>query len=238
MCISLPEPTNQLGQLIRRKMSEQGLTRKEIALALNYKNPHKGFARLDACLNHGESNPDFLGRLLRVLKVEQNELIQEAEKTSALLEQRARELMEIEQRLLEERERAAFTPHLWAQTTREGASPIFILALLNQNRYRRIDLVDGIETLPEQTQVELVGSAAKRHFESNKGFAGPFGAIHGYRFQQSFDVGLNLSTDGRVIDRNAGRLFVPKFELFTRKRRIDPLLRHLLDDTGDERKGI
>jgi hypothetical protein len=216
---------NPLGELIRRTAPEQRLTRKAIALGLNYKNLHKGYLRFDQCIQHGWFNPDFLERLGKVIVFDPKELAEAVAQNTALLQQRAKELMEKEQKESEEEcakeevhERTTFTPHLWAKVEREPGRPIFVAALTGQNRWRRVDLPDGIEKMPERQQIELIRNAARRDFVNKEGSAGPFAEILGYHYRHSFDESWLLNTNGEVLDRNAGRVTVWKYTLGLRRK--------------------
>jgi hypothetical protein len=106
-----------------------------------------------------------------------------------------------------------FVPHLWAVTEHRIGRPIFLVAIAGQDRYRRVDLPDGITHMSDEARVRLIRSAAKRHFHEKKGDAGPFGKIVGYIYRCTNDEGWNLTTSGELIDRNAGRVFVGQYRL-------------------------
>jgi hypothetical protein len=110
-------------------------------------------------------------------------------------------------------ERAKFSPHLWAVTEHKIGRPIFLVAIVGQNRFRRVDLPDGIEAMSEQQQIEVIRHAAKRHFEQTSGDAGPFGKILGYWYRHASDQSWLLNTEGEVLDRNAGQVYVGKYTL-------------------------
>ena len=207
----LPARRNLLGKLILEKMEEQCLSRKQIAPLLGYKNPHKGFVRLDDCINHGRFTADFLERISRVLTFDPPELQRACKQNAAFLDEQERELTKIRQRekekqLAEEEahERATFTPHLWAITEHKIGHPIFLIAIAGQDRYRRVDLPDGIEKMADEQQVEVIRNAARRHFNQIKGSAGPFGRILGYWYRHAYDQSWLIATTGGVVHRNGG----------------------------------
>jgi len=221
------ELTNPLGDLIEKKAREQGLTRKAIVVRLGYKNHQKGYLRFDQCINDGQFTEDFLERLQRVLNFDQVELDDAIKRTIAILRRRAKELAEIDRREaeklaaeIEARGRANFQPHLWVVPERSVPSSIFVVAWTGPDFSRRVDLPDGIETLSEQQQCDLIRSAARRHFREKQGCAGPFGKILGYVYRPTFDEGWNLTHDGEVLDRAAGRIIVGRCELRIKGRTI------------------
>jgi hypothetical protein len=116
-------------------------------------------------------------------------------------------------RLVIQNRMSTFMPHLWASVEHEVAQPIFLIAIVGQDHYRRVDLADGIERLPEKQQVELVASAARRHFDRNQGNAGPFGTIVGYVYHPDYDHGWTLNTKGELVNRNAGRVRRGEYKL-------------------------
>jgi hypothetical protein len=126
---------------------------------------------------------------------------------------------EEEQRIREDAaERASFSPHLWAMVEHEIGHPIFLVALVGQDTYRRIDLPEGIEKMNDKQQATLVGRIARIHFIQKRGDAGPFGKIVGYVYRHTFDEGWNLTTYGQIIDRAAGRVVVGKYTLSLKKK--------------------
>lgn len=104
-------------------------------------------------------------------------------------------------------------PHLWAVTEHEIGEPIFVVAIVGQDRYRRVDLPDGVNLLSYEQQAALVRRAAKRHFERVRGNAGPFGEIFGYWYRYVRDQSWLISTEGEVICRNAGHVTVAQYTL-------------------------
>jgi hypothetical protein len=106
-----------------------------------------------------------------------------------------------------------FVPHLWAVTERQIGEPIFLVSILGEDRFRRVDLPDGVNLLSYEQQAALVRRAAKRHFEQTRGDAGPFGNIFGYWYRHAFDQSWLISTEGEIICRNAGHVTVAQYTL-------------------------
>lgn len=223
-----PKSTNPLGQLIVASANAEGFSRKEIVARLGYRNINKGYLRFDNCIRNGYFTPDLLERPGRVLELDRIQLSRAVEETRVLLAQQGKELAAIlrqqaERAAAEEeaRERASFRPHLWVMGERETPSPIFVVAICGQDRFRRVPLSEGIAALPDAEQADVICRAAARHFVGRSGSAGPFGNIVGFVYRRTFDEGWNLSADGTVIDRTAGRVIVGKAALFLKTTRTE-----------------
>jgi hypothetical protein len=209
---------NPLAELICRQAASQDLSRKDIAIGLGYKDFQKGFRRFDQCIATGYAPADFLARLTKVLKFDRGELHQAVQQSVAILEHHARQVAEEERAQEEERGRAGFTPHLWASVEKEFPRPIFLIAIAGADRYRRVDLPDGIVTMTEPQQLALIRAAATRHFADVGGNAGPFGAITAYAYRRTFDESWGVTTFGQVVNRNGGTIFVPKYTLSLKRQ--------------------
>lgn len=226
---------NPLGELILRRGAEQGFGRKKIAVRLNYKNPNKGFLRLDQLLQHGYSNPNLLERLRCLLQLDPLELTTAVSQTEAILRAEALELQQKHQQKSkqaaeeeERRERASFKPHLWVVAERKVPSPIFVVAIFGEECFRHVSLPDNIESASEADQQKLIQRAAIKHFRQKGGSAGPFGRIIGYLFCRTFDQAWRLNIHGEVVDYNAGRVHRGKYSLQLKgnpKKDLAPMLK-------------
>ena len=106
-----------------------------------------------------------------------------------------------------------FRPHLWIIPEREIPSPIFVVAIFGEERFRRVNLPEAIATLPENLREKIVSHAASSHFTSSGGQAGPFGKIVGYFYRRTFDQSWRLNVKGEVLHRNGGSVPVAKCTL-------------------------
>ncbi len=212
---------NPLGALILKRAFEQSLGRKEIAARLNYKNPNKGFFRLDQLLKHGYSNPDLLERLQCVLALDSVELAGALSRTDVILQKQAEELEEkarwqSKQAALEEEKLARFhfKPHLWVVPENSVPSPRFVVAICGEEYFRRVPLLDNVDAVSPIGQEEIIREAAVRHFTGSKGRAGPFGRITGYLFRRTFDESWRLNTHGQVVSRIGGNICLGNYHLY------------------------
>jgi len=114
--------------------------------------------------------------------------------------------------------RQRFTPHLWVIPERKIPSPIFVVAVFGEERFRRVNLPDGILTLSENLQEKIISQAASFHFASSSGQAGPFGKILGYIYRRSFDQSWRLNDKGQLLNRHSGPVPVTKYTLSLKGR--------------------
>jgi len=212
---------NPLGALILKRAFEQGLGRKEIATRLNYKDPNKGFFRLDQLLKSGWSNPDLLQRLQRILAIDSAELADALSQTEVILRKEAEELEEKDrwqshQAVLEPERLARFNfkPHLWVLPENSVPCPLFLVAICGEEHFRRISLPDTIDAVSPVRQEKLIREAAVRHFTQSEGRAGPFGRITGYLFRRTFDESWRLNIHGQVVSRTGGRVSLGSYHLY------------------------
>jgi hypothetical protein len=216
----LNEASNALAELISRRAREQRLTRQEIALRLGYKNINKGFTRFDQLFRFGLSTPDLLERLRLILAIDAAELAGAAAATGSMLRAQAKKFAgqkheETQRAITRERFLAQqrFTPHLWVIPEREIPSPIFVVAIFGEERFRRVNLPETIATLPEKVQEKIISEAACSHFSSTGGRAGPFGKILAYLYRRTFDQSWRLNPKGEVLHRSGGSVPVAKCRL-------------------------
>ena len=97
--------------------------------------------------------------------------------------------------------RAAFKPHLRAETARTRPEPLFIAALIGTARLRHVPIPDQAWQLDAEHRDALVKRAILDHYQTQHGCIASFGEIAGYvlvllvGYQVDFGIPFDLNGD-------------------------------------------
>lgn len=191
--------------LIVQRMEQLGLDRRGLGLRMSGHNKAKLFRQLDRALVPGEySTRTFCAWLATALELGQP-LVVAAYMESLDFRAHNLELRIDADRADEERRlREMFKPHLWViperETTRTRAQGLRVAI----EAYRRVDLPATMTTRPHEKQKFLVKARVQQHLEATQGRAGPFGAICGYRYYDTYDSFWEVDTCGELGARRFG----------------------------------
>jgi hypothetical protein len=167
-------------------MTELGLSRGEFAKRLGYKNIAKGIRRIDdLCEGNIEGTKQFIEVLPQALETS-------AEIVTLAPDQTVREIELAEQQKAEARDkiwRENFRPHAIILTERTVPSPIFVAAIIGNEKLLRIDL-DAT-----QGPVSFVRQVLDRLPEGVPAFGKPIGFVINY----SPDQAIRFDSNGQPI---------------------------------------
>lgn len=170
-----------LSMFIKQRMAEVPLTRKEIVMAMNYKNPSNGYCNFDKWIR-GEDIPlhqeDKLASAIQVSRKELDAAIDETYIAFAKNKLIAR----IEDR---SKGREAFKPYITAMCQRRVPSPIFVGCCTHNLRFIQLEKSD-IE-LPYFEFKALIKNKIQAHFEKNLGGVAGFGYFTHYVLRLDYD---------------------------------------------------
>lgn len=173
-------------------MKARGVTRRDVVPQLGYPNIREAYARFDAlAADNVLADPTILSRLARVLD------LREEDRSS--LWSKDEELDTLAQIRMHQqgvaKDRANFVPHLWRLHERSRPEPIFVVALTGVERWKRVDLPNGIRNRPLNEQFDLVRTVIREDVASAT--RGLFGQIAGYVYRHSYSIGFRFDREGR-----------------------------------------
>jgi len=189
---------NPLATFIALRMEELGYTRSDVAARMGYSDRGKAFRVFDACLLRGRADdPIFRERLAAALKVTSQQLNEALKQAYLKWAERQAE----EQLTVEISQQASFIPHLWAEAERKVPSPIFVVAMCGERRFRETPLPPDLNERSFEQQKALVVAAALAFRRSMNGCAGPFGRITGFEYRYAYGHCWKISVDGEFKEQ-------------------------------------
>jgi|GEM_PF-3955345 len=170
-----------LSMFIKQRMAEVPLTRKEIVMAMNYKNPSNGYCNFDKWIR-GEDIPlhqeDKLASAIQVSRKELDAAIDETYIAFAKNKLIAR----IDAR---SKGREAFKPYIIAMCQRRVPSPLFAGSFTHSLRFIQLEKSDM--ELPYFEFKALIKDKIQAHFEKNLGGVAGFGYFTHYVLRPDYD---------------------------------------------------
>lgn len=187
-------PENPFGQFLVKRIVESNLSRSQIAIRMGYKNEAKALRRLDAAIESGTADDDFLDRIARGLSITVSEMNEQIDRMNIYLERKRLERID--------EERQAFEPYILALCSRNIPSPIFVGCMTAGMRLQHID--KDLLSHPFIDLLAQVGSQIRAHFAKREGGVPAFGAIVGYVLHRTYDEKreemLFFETDGTLTE--------------------------------------
>jgi hypothetical protein len=182
---------------IKKRMAEVPLTRKEIVMAMNYKNPSNGYCNLDKWIR-GEDTPrhqeDKLANAIQVSRKELDEAIAETEIAFA----NKRLIAEINYR---NKVRETFKPYICAMCEKRVPSPIFAGTFTHSLRFIQLEKSDI--QLPYYEFKALIQDKIRAHFDKNEGGIAAFGLMTHYVLRLDYD---SPASELMVFDLDGNRV--------------------------------
>lgn len=170
-----------LSMFIKKRMAEVPLTRKEIVIALNFKNPNSGYRNFDKWIK-GEDTPRHQeDKLASAIQVSRKELDEAIAETSIAFENE--KLMS--QINFRNKARERFKPYICAMCEKRVPSPIFAGTFTHSLRFIQLEKSD-IE-LPYYEFKAQIQDKIRAHFEKNKGGIAAFGFMTHYVLRLDYD---------------------------------------------------
>jgi len=188
-----------LSMFIKQRMTEVPLTRREIVMAMNYKNPSNGYCNFDKWIR-GQDTPrhqeDKLASAIQVSRKELDEAIAETDIAFAKNKLIAR----IDAR---NKAREAFKPYITAMCERRVPSSILVGSFTHYLRFIQLEKSDM--ELPYFEFKALIKNKIQAHFEKNEGGVAGFGYFTHYVLRLDYDSPISelmvFDLEGnRVID--------------------------------------
>ena len=155
-------------------IEKSGMTRNELFQKMGYKNTTKAFRRLQEVFNGSKDCTFFLENICKVLNIPLADLMNKID--------------EYNDQLLKEqidRERKSFRPHIFALTSRQVPSPIFVGAITFSSRFYFMD--NEFLELERIDQLATISLAVREHHLKTDGGIPGFGKIIGYVYKKNID---------------------------------------------------
>ncbi|MCZ8157053.1 MAG: hypothetical protein O9264_13070 [Leptospira sp.] len=172
-----------------QRRSELGLTNGDLGRKLG--RPEKSLRRLNVYFLTLKESPEFVLKLKMAIQAEERLWTEHLTNDLELIRQE--ELSE------EQKEREQFKPYLWLIGIRSIPSPIFVVCLFGENRFRKRLLPEGISAFEESKQFQYTHQEFLAFSKENNGFAGPFGPIKGYLYRQTYDKAYEFDLEGKLV---------------------------------------
>ena len=162
----------QLHEYLAQQCAQHKIRRGAIPSLLHLSNANKVLRRYDALLHGDLSDADLVERI-RACPLLAGEHFEEVlDDTRRYVEACRKE------RLLadELRARAAFTPHLWVVPENKIPSPIFVVAMLGVETFKRFEIPEEIGSLSNPGDILIaLGSMLEERCSDRAYMASPFG---------------------------------------------------------------
>ena len=169
---------------LAQQCAQYKIRRGVIPSLLHFSNENKALRRYDALLRGNLSDADLIERI-RACPLLAGEHFDEAlEETRRYVDASRKE------RLLadELRARAAFTPHLWVVPENKIPSPIFVVAMLGVETFKRFEIPEEIASLSNPGDILIaLGSMLKERCRDRAYMASPFGRAVQVLYRDTFD---------------------------------------------------
>ena len=174
----------QLHAYLAQQCAQHKIRRGAIPSLLHLSNANKALRRYDALLRGDLSDADLVERI-RACPLLAGEHFEEAlEETRRYVDASRKE------RLLadELRARAAFTPHLWVVPENKIPSPIFVVAMLGVETFKRFEIPEEIGSLSNPGDILIaLGSMLKERCSDRAYMASPFGRAVQVLYRDTYD---------------------------------------------------
>jgi hypothetical protein len=207
---------NSVQLLLNKVIGNDKQKKKDLIIALGYKNMNKGYRRLDRCVNSGFYDAELIEKMLPLFGIN-HQTIERVKYLSEL----ENEVESVTNNLIQ---RLNFVPHLWRKHERIIPSPIFVVAFIGINALKYIKLPENIKSENVFKQLDLIKEIIVKDYDSKKEKPTPFGKITGYYFRSTFDDSYEFSTDGEFIGKYEKKIDEKDAELFIRGRSINSVL--------------
>jgi hypothetical protein len=169
---------------LAQQCAQHKIRRGTIPSLLHISNANKALRRYDALLRGDLSDADLIERI-RACPLLAGEHFDEAlEETRRYVDASRKE------RLLadELRARAAFTPHLWVVPENKIPSPIFVVAMLGVETFKRFEIPEEIASLSNPGDILIaLGSILKERCRDRAYMASPFGRAVQVLYRDTYD---------------------------------------------------
>jgi hypothetical protein len=169
---------------LAQQCAQYKIRRGVIPSLLHLSNESKALRRYDALLRGDLSDADLIERI-RACPLLAGEHFDEAlEETRRYVDASRKE------RLLadELRARAAFTPHLWVVPENKIPSPIFVVAMLGVETFKRYEIPEEIASLSNTGDILIaLGSMLKERCKDREYMASPFGRVVQVLYRDTYD---------------------------------------------------
>jgi hypothetical protein len=169
---------------LAQQCAQHKIRRGTIPSLLHISNANKALRRYDALLRGDLSDADLIERI-RACPLLAGEHFDEAlEETRRYVDASRKE------RLLadELRARAAFTPHLWVVPENKIPSPIFVVAMLGVETFKRFEIPEEIASLSNPGDILIaLGSILKERCNDRAYMASPFGRAVQVLYRDTYD---------------------------------------------------
>jgi hypothetical protein len=186
---------------LRRK--ELQLTTGELGRRLG--RPSKSLRRLDQFTQTLQERPEFIKKIRSAIEADDTlweyNYAQDAE------------LIHLEKQTEEEKEREKFKPHLWMIGERRIPSPIFAVAFMGESTFKNANLPPFILLFDLKTQINIVKKRFQLFCEERNRSTGPFGAIIGYHYRQTYDIAFEFDMEGNLLSTLKGKFPTNKASL-------------------------
>jgi hypothetical protein len=169
---------------LAQQCAQHKIRRGVIPSLLHFSNANKALRRYDALLR-GDLSDAVLIERIRACPLLAGEHFDEAlEETRRYVDASRKE------RLLadELRARAAFTPHLWVVPENKIPSPIFVVAMLGVETFKRFEIPEEIASLSNPGDILIaLGSILKERCNDRAYMASPFGRAVQVLYRDTYD---------------------------------------------------
>jgi hypothetical protein len=169
---------------LAQQCAQHKIRRGVIPSLLHLSNANKALRRYDALLRGDLSDADLIERI-RACPLLAGEHFDEAlEETRRYVDASRKE------RLLaaELHARAAFTPHLWVVPENKIPSPIFVVAMLGVETFKRFEIPEEIASLSNPGDILIaLGSILKERCRDRAYMASPFGRAVQVLYRDTYD---------------------------------------------------
>lgn len=195
---------------IETRKRDLGLTNGSLARRIG--RTEKTLRRLERFMKTLKENEDFILRVKSAIQAEEGDW--------NLYFTKDQEILNAIEEAKREKEREAFRPHLWLVGKRSVPSPIFVVAMMGEFRFKYAPLPINIDILDLPKQFKYAFSQFKKTYKANDGLAGPFGEIVGYFYRRKYDLAYEFDKDGKQIGVLEGYFPIPKASLTVGNREI------------------
>lgn len=169
---------------LARQCATHGIRRGQIPELLQLSNVNKALRRFDALVAGGLHDEDLIDRIRRCEPLGGDAF------EEALAETRHQIAVDEQERALHEelQRRAAFRPHLWVIHENRVPSPIFVVAMLGIDRFKRIELPDEIAALTHTGHIMMeIASMLNERLKDPKYLSSPFGKPKQILYRDAYD---------------------------------------------------
>ncbi len=195
-----------INRVIKHRVEELGLTKKEIAIKMGYKNLGKGMSKIHDLIYRDYNSPYFVKQFLEVVPVDEYVLELAAEATESILALIAK--IDKERDRVEDHKETVFNertvdPYVLRRTQRKVSPWAF---QIRANWWMRPKLtppfLSNICELSKAEGLAIVKEFIKADFASTGGEVREAGKITSYYFVRDFRTAYQLDTEGNVIRPN------------------------------------